>query len=57
VLLEKNQEEDLTGDEREKLMAFQAVCDRLMLRKAYAWLMLCWRGYPIPAMKDLEIVG
>ncbi len=57
VLLEKNQEGDLTVDERENLIAFQAVCDRLMLRKAYAWSMLRWRGYPIPAMKDLAIVG
>jgi hypothetical protein len=53
VLLEKNQEGDLTGDERQNLMALQAVCDRLMLRKAYAWSMLRWRGYPIPAIKDL----
>jgi hypothetical protein len=57
LLLEKNQEGSLTMDEREKLMAFQAVCDRLMLRKAYAWSMLRWRGYPIPAVKDLAIVG
>jgi repressor of nif and glnA expression len=57
VLLEKNQEGDLTVDERENLMALQAVCDRLMLRKAYAWSMLRWRGYPIPAIQDLAIVG
>jgi hypothetical protein len=57
VLLEKNQEGELTVDERENLIAFQAVCDRLMLRKAYAWSMLRWRGYPIPAMQDLAIVG
>jgi hypothetical protein len=55
VLLEKHQEGDLTGDERENLMAFQAACDRLMLRKAYAWSMLRWRGYP--AIQDLAIVG
>jgi hypothetical protein len=45
----------LTGDERENLMVFQAACDRLMLRKAYAWSMLRWRGYP--AIQDLAIVG
>jgi len=57
VLLAKNQEGELTVDERDNLMAFQAACDRLMLRKAYAWSMLRWRGYPIPAIKDLAIVG
>jgi hypothetical protein len=57
VLLEKNQQGSLTAAEREHLIAFQAVCDRLMLRKAYAWSMLRWRGYPIPAIKDLAIVS
>jgi hypothetical protein len=57
LLLEKNQAGSLTVEEREKLMAFQGDCDRLMLRKAYAWSMLRWRGYPIPAIKDLAIVG
>jgi hypothetical protein len=47
----------LTGDEQENLMALQAVRDRLLLRKAYAWSILRWRGYPIPAIKDLAIVG
>jgi hypothetical protein len=56
VLLEKNQQGELTEHERERLMAFQSACDRLMLRKAYAWSMLRWRGYPIPAIKDLAIV-
>jgi hypothetical protein len=55
VLLEKNQAGDLTVDERENLMALQAICDRLMLRKAYAWSMLRWRGYPIPMIQDLAI--
>lgn len=57
LLLEKNQEGSLTVDEQEKLIAFQAVCDRLMLRKAYAWWMLRWQRYPISAIKDLAIVG
>jgi hypothetical protein len=57
LLLEKNRAVSLTIDEREKLMAFQGICDRLMLRKAHAWSMLRWRGYPIPAMKDLAIIG
>jgi hypothetical protein len=57
LLLEKNQAGSLTVGEREKLMAFQGDCDRLILRKAYAWSMLRWRGYQIPAIKDLAIVG
>jgi hypothetical protein len=57
LLLEKNQAGSLTVEEQENLMAFQAVCDRLMLRKVYAWSMLRWRGYPIRAIKDLAIVG
>jgi hypothetical protein len=57
LLLEKNQAGSLTVEEREKLMAFQGDCDRLMLRKGYAWSMLRWRGHPIPAIKDLAIVG
>jgi hypothetical protein len=55
VLLEKNQIGSLTEVEQTNLMAFQVTCDRLMLRKAYAWSMLRWRGYPIPAIKDLAI--
>jgi hypothetical protein len=47
----------LTGDEQENLMALQAVRDRLLLRKAYTWSMLRWWWYPIPAIKDLAIVG
>jgi hypothetical protein len=56
ALLEKNQMGNLTVAEQDDLIAFQATCDRLMLRKAYAWSMLRWRGYPIPAIKDLAIV-
>ncbi len=57
MLLDKHQQGSLTDDERESLMAFQSSCDRLMLRKAYAWSMLRWRGYPIPAIKDLAVVS
>jgi hypothetical protein len=56
-LLAKNQRGSLTSDERERLMGLQELCDQLMLRKAYAWSMLRWRGYPIPAIKDLAVVG
>jgi hypothetical protein len=56
-LLSKNQQGTLTAPERETLMEYQDLCDRLMLRKAYAWSVLRWRGHPIPAIKDLAMVG
>jgi hypothetical protein len=39
-LLGKNQQGTLTALERETLMEYQDLCDRLMLRKAYAWSVL-----------------
>ncbi len=56
-LLGKNQAGTLTASEQETLMEYQDLCDRLMLRKAYAWSVLRWRGHPIPAIKDLAMVG
>jgi hypothetical protein len=56
-LLDKNQQGDLSIDEQDRLMALQAICDRLMLQKAYAWSMLRWRGYPIPSVRDLPVAG
>jgi hypothetical protein len=56
-LLSKNQQGTLTAPERGTLMEYQDLCDRLMLRKAYAWSVLRWRGHPIPAIKDLARVG
>jgi hypothetical protein len=55
-LLQKNQQDDLNADEQALLMEFQTLCDRLMLKKAYAWSVLRWRGYPIPAVQDLTVV-
>jgi hypothetical protein len=57
ALLEKHQMGNLTADEQVRLMEFQELSDRLMLRKAYAWAVLRWRGHPIPAVKDLAAVG
>jgi hypothetical protein len=56
-LLSKNQQGTLTAPERGTLMEYQDLCDRLMLRKAYAWSVLRWRGHPIPAIKDLAMAG
>jgi hypothetical protein len=53
-LLEKNKEALLTSEERQELTDLRLAADRLMLRKAYAWSVLRWRGYQIPHLKDLS---
>ncbi len=52
-LLEKNKEDSLTPEERQELTDFRLAADRLMLRKAYAWSVLRWRGHRIPPLKEL----
>jgi hypothetical protein len=46
-LLMGNEEGRLTVTEQEELVALRRGADRLMLRKAYAWKMLRWRGQRI----------
>lgn len=55
--LDTNQAGTLTAAKQETLIEYQDLCDRLMLRKAYAWSVLRWRGHSIPAIKDLARVG
>ena len=52
-LLEKNQEGSLTPEERQELTDLRLAADRLMLRKAYAWSVLRWRGHRIAPLKEL----
>ena len=52
-LLEKNQEGLLTPEERQELTNLRVAADLLMLRKAYAWSVLRWRGHRIPPLKEL----
>jgi hypothetical protein len=52
-LLDKIMTETLTTAEREELAALRFAADRLMLRKAYAWAVLRWRGYPIPSLHQI----
>jgi hypothetical protein len=52
-LLEKNREGSLTPEEQQELTNLRLAADRLMLRKAYAWSVLRWRGHRIPPLKDL----
>ncbi|WP_017297614.1 hypothetical protein [Nodosilinea nodulosa] len=54
-LLQKNEVELLTPEERQELSALRQSADHLMLRKAYAWSLLRWRGQKIPALADLPV--
>ncbi|MBV9389622.1 MAG: hypothetical protein JOZ78_24635 [Chroococcidiopsidaceae cyanobacterium CP_BM_ER_R8_30] len=54
-LLAKNEEGLLTKEEQQELFALRQAADQLMLRKAYAWSLLRWRGQRIPALKELPI--
>jgi hypothetical protein len=54
-LLEKNASGALTPAEYDELAALRTAADRLMLRKAYAWAVLRWRGQPIPALNELPL--
>ncbi|MFB2937844.1 hypothetical protein ACE1B6_21555 [Aerosakkonemataceae cyanobacterium BLCC-F154] len=54
-LLQKNEEDLLTAEERDELTALRLAADCLMLRKAYAWSLLRWRGHRIPPLQDLPV--
>ena len=47
-LLAKNAEHSLPLEEQQELAALRRAADELMLRKAYAWSLLRWRGQRIP---------
>ncbi|NJK62380.1 MAG: hypothetical protein HC921_06555 [Synechococcaceae cyanobacterium SM2_3_1] len=48
LLLEANQERELTEGERMELATLRIEADRFMLRKAQAAAILRWRGHNIP---------
>jgi len=54
-LLEKNASGTLTLAERDELAALRTLADHLMLRKAYAWAVLRWRGQSVPALHELAL--
>ena len=54
-LLQKNEADQLSPEERQELSALRQSTDHLMLRKAYAWSLLRWRGQKIPALADLPV--
>lgn len=55
ALLEKNQTDDISPEERQELSELRSSVDRLMLRKAYAWAVLRWRGHGIPSLTELPV--
>jgi hypothetical protein len=54
ALLDKNAKGDLNTAERHELEALRAEADALMFRKAYAALVLKWRGQYVPALAELD---
>jgi hypothetical protein len=48
ALLERNQETE-SMSHRQELRKLGQAASQLMLKKAYAWAILRWRGYRIPA--------
>lgn len=55
VLLEKNQAGVITPEERQELTVLRVAAGRLMVRKAYAWAVLRWRGHPVPTLDELPV--
>ena len=56
-LLQKNEADVLTAEEREELTSLRVAAEQLMLWKACAcaWSFLRWRGQKIPSPKELEM--
>ncbi|MBI3760378.1 MAG: hypothetical protein HY260_00755 [Chloroflexi bacterium] len=53
-LLEKNRAGTLAEGEKAALAVFRKEADQLMLRKAYAYVLLKWRGHRLPTLAELE---
>jgi len=53
-LLTKNSRGTITEADRGRLDQLSREADRLMLRKAYAYVLLKWRGYRLPTLAELE---
>lgn len=48
-------QDNLTADEQAQLAELRRQADQLMLRQAYAWAVLRWRGHPIPRLDEIPI--
>jgi predicted transcriptional regulator len=54
-LLRKNEDDLLVPEERQELAMLRASADQLVLRKAYAWSLLRWRGQRVPSLEELRL--
>ncbi|MBE9198660.1 MULTISPECIES: hypothetical protein [unclassified Nodularia (in: cyanobacteria)] len=52
-LLEKNQNNQLNDSDRLLLKSLRVSADYLMLKKAYAYALLQWKGYSLPDFEQL----
>lgn len=55
ALLEKLGEGGLTSAEQQELASLRLTADRQMVRKAYAWAVLRWRGHATPRLDELPL--
>jgi len=53
-LLAQNQRGKLSPSERAELDSLGQMIDRLTLKKAYAYALLRWRGFPLPTLDAME---
>jgi len=53
-LLRQNSRGAITPKGEQELETLQTEADRLMLKRAYAYNLLKWRGYSIPSQKEIE---
>ena len=53
-LLTKSQQGLLTTEERAEFQRGGDAIDRLTLKKAYAYALLRWRGFPLPSLDAME---
>lgn len=54
-LLDKNSAGSITPVEQAELAELRLAADRTMLRKAYAWSVLRWRGHAVPPLNELPL--
>lgn len=52
-LLDKNRRDELAQGEQESLEMLREEADMLMLRRAYAYALLKWRGHRIPPVAEM----
>lgn len=53
-LLTKNSQGIITAAEKEKMTSLGEAARRLTLKKAHAYMLLKWRGHPVPSLEALE---